>query len=168
MKPLKWFLILVLLLVAGGAVSLLFLLPDRPEPVTEEIPMMTAEAVSQAMAEGQNLGRMLSWGVIVFAVLMQMMAWAAAAGKFRRIKRASDMKTQERFQQLDAIEVYFDLPLYFGLLGTVLSFVVITLFPDAGLMFAYVSTALGIMVSVVLRVGYLTPYRQDLISRSNR
>ncbi len=31
-----------------------------------------------------------------------------------------------------------------------------------GLTFAYASTALGIMISVILRLGYLTPYRHLL------
>jgi hypothetical protein len=44
------------------------------------------------------------------------------------------------------------------------SFIVITFFPNAGLMFAYASTAMGIIVSVILRLGYHTPFKQELLN----
>lgn len=131
----------------------------------EEAPMFIAEMVNTELADAQSVGATLSWMVIGFAVLMQLIAWVAAAQKLGKVKK-SGCGIEERGRHLDAIEVYFDLPLYFGLLGTVLSFILITLYPAAGLMFAYVSTGMGIIVSVILRIFYLTPYRQELISRS--
>lgn len=125
--------------------------------------MVNSEALANIQESAQELGQILGWGVIAFAILLQGSAWIAAASKFKTI-RTSKMSHNQRLQQLEAIEVYFDLPLYFGLLGSVLSFILITIFPDAGLMFAYVSTALGIVVSTILRLGYLTPYKQHLIA----
>ena len=127
--------------------------------------MLMAEMVQTEIASAQNVGTTLSWVVIGFAVFMQLIAWIAAASKLGAVKKSGE-SIKERFSHLDAIEVYFDLPLYFGLLGTVMAFILITLYPEAGLMFAYVSTGVGIIVSVILRLFYLTPYRQELISRS--
>lgn len=130
----------------------------------EEVPMMIAEMVDSEMVNAQSVGTTLSWIVIGFAVFMQLIAWIAAAQKIGSVKK-SGSSIEERFSHLDAIEVYFDLPLYLGLLGTVLSFILITIYPEAGLMFAYVSTGIGIVVSVILHLFYLTPYKQELISR---
>ena len=124
--------------------------------------MVSAEALSEITTESAGMGQILSWAVIAFAIILQTIAWVSATYKFAQIKRA-EMSLEHRFQQLEAIEIYFDLPLYFGLLGTVISFILITLHPDAGLMFAYVSTSLGIVVSVILRLSYLTPYALFLL-----
>lgn len=136
--------------------------PDEIED--EEVPMMIAEIVDAEMVNAQSVGTTLSWIVIGFAIFMQLIAWIAAAQKIAGVKK-SGSSIEERFMQLEAIEVYFDLPLYLGLLGTVLSFILITIYPEAGLMFAYVSTGIGIVVSVILHLFYLTPYKQDLIAR---
>jgi len=133
------------------------------EETIEQIPVISEQTLDILQEQAERMGNHLSWGVIAFSLIMQIGAWIAAAGKLRTIKRGV-MESDERFMQLEAIEVYFDLPLYYGLLGTVLAFIVITIFPDAGLMFAYVSTALGIIVSVILRIFFLTPYKQQLIS----
>lgn len=130
----------------------------------EEVPMMIAEMVQTEVMQAQDVGSTLSWMVIGFAIFMQLIAWIAAAQKIASVKK-SGSSIEERFAHLEAIEVYFDLPLYLGLLGTVLSFILITVYPEAGLMFAYVSTGIGIVVSVILHLFYLTPYKQELIAR---
>lgn len=124
--------------------------------------MMTREAVDKVRDAGARAGKRLAWLTIAFSALMQGSAWAAAASRLRWLRRLK-VAADEKLQQLEAIDVYFDLPLYFGLLGSVLSFILITIYPDAGLMFAYASTAMGIMVSVILRIGYFTPLKQSLI-----
>lgn len=140
-------------------------LDQTPEEIEdEEVPMMTAEMVDAEMVNAQSVGATLSWMVIGFAIFMQLIAWIAAAHKIAGVKK-SGSSIEERFQHLAAIDVYFDLPLYLGLLGTVLSFILITIYPEAGLMFAYVSTGIGIVVSVILHLFYLTPYKQELIAR---
>lgn len=131
----------------------------------EDVPMiLTGDVAGQSAFQLTDATTTLSLLVIAFSVIMQLIAWIAAVQKLGAVKK-SGMGIDERFMQLDAIEIYFDLPLYFGLFGTVLSFILITLYPEAGLMFAYVSTALGILVAVILRLFLLTPYRQELISR---
>jgi len=130
----------------------------------EDVPMMIADMVQTEITSAQDVGGTLSLIVVAFAVFMQLIAWIAAAQKIAGVKK-SGSSIDERFAQLEAIEVYFDLPLYLGLLGTVLSFILITIYPEAGLIFAYVSTGIGIVVSVILHLFYLTPYKQELIAR---
>jgi len=165
----KWF-ALILTVVFAAVIAAVVVMernaerpPEQPE-AEENMPMILEEMVEQTHLQMTNVTTTLSWLVIGFAVFMQAVAWIAAVQKLGAVKK-SGMGMEERFLQLDAIEIYFDLPLYFGLFGTVLSFILITLYPEAGLMFAYVSTALGILMAVILRLFFLTPYRQDLISR---
>lgn len=164
MKLLHYVLLVAGLVIVATIVYLETGARKAPPAVSEkEIPMVSAETLNEVAIESGGMGQVLSWAIIAFAVILQLGAWASASYKLGLIKRA-DMSLDERFHQLEAIEIYFDLPLYFGLLGSVLSFVLITLHPDAGLMFAYVSTAMGIVVSVILRLAYVTPYKQQLIS----
>lgn len=121
-----------------------------------------SQADIAAHAGDPSIQLIISWSVILLALLLQVFAFVAARRKLASVME-SEIDVGGRMRLLDAIETYFDLPLYFGLLCTVMAFIVITLFPDAGLMFAYVSTGLGIIVSVFLRLRYLIPYRQSLI-----
>lgn len=162
MKPIHWFFTILGLLLVALFAGVALLTPQQDFTDGGEVPMMSADLIAEAAAEAARTGNMISWGVVLFAVILQGIAWISALYRFSRIKK-SGLPADVQCELLETIEVYFDLPLYFGLLGTVLAFVLITLFPDAGLMFAYVSTALGILISVLLRLSYLTPYRQELI-----
>lgn len=166
MRILQWFFTLVgILVIAGGVFFGLWMIVSRIKTVTPaEVSMLDPDAIRSAAASAQIIGKYVTMTLISLAFIMQFSAWLAASLKLSLLKKAEHMPVEDRILQLDAIEVYFDLPLYLGLLGSVVSFMVITLFPSAGIMFAYTSTALGILVSVILRLGYLTPYRQKLIA----
>ena|GEM_PF-4454403 len=70
-------------------------------------------------------------------------------------------------RHLENIEMFLDLPLYLGLFGSVLSFIIITLWPSqAGRLLAYVSTLFGIGFSGTLKFYYLYPTRRELIKAS--
>ncbi len=127
-----------------------------------KVGMISREMMEQVRSAGAKAGQRLAWLTIAFSAMMQGSAWVASACKLRWLRKLN-VGAAEKLEQLEAIEIYFDLPLYFGLLGSVLSFILITIYPDAGLMFAYASTAMGIMVSVILRLGYHTPFKQKLI-----
>ncbi len=133
--------------------------------VIDKVGVFSRTMIDKMRQTGAQTGQRLAWLVVAFSALMQGCAWAAAAGKLRWLRRLN-VAPDEKLLQLEAIDVYFDLPLYFGLLGSVLSFILITIYPDAGLIFAYASTAMGIVVSVILRLGYHTPLRQVLIRQS--
>lgn len=123
---------------------------------------ISPEMVAEAQEMAARIGRRMAWVMVLASAAMQAGAWIAAGLKLHAV-RMSDHTADKKLQLLEAIDIYFDLPLYFGLLGSVASFIMVTFFPDAGLMFAYASTAMGIIVSVILRLGYHTPFKQELL-----
>jgi hypothetical protein len=123
---------------------------------------LSPEMVAQAQEMAARIGRRMAWVMVLASAVLQIGAWIAATLKLRAV-RIGDSAPSKKLELLEAIDVYFDLPLYFGLLGSVGSFIMVTFFPDAGLMFAYASTAMGIIVSVILRLGYHTPFKQELL-----
>lgn len=123
---------------------------------------ISPEMVAQAQEVAARIGRRMAWVMVLTSALMQIGAWIAAGLKLHAV-RMSGYTPCIKLQLLESIDVYFDLPLYLGLLGSVGSFIMVTFFPDAGLMFAYASTAMGIIVSVILRLGYHTPFKQELL-----
>ena len=65
---------------------------------------------------------------------------------------------------MDNEENLFDLGLYVGLGGTVLSLILVVLnIVDASLMAAYASTLFGIIFVAILKVGFVRPSRRKLI-----
>lgn len=123
---------------------------------------ISPEMVEQAQKMASRIGRRMAWVMVLLSGVMQIGAWTAAGLKLHAL-RGAGYPASKKLEMLEAIDIYFDLPLYFGLLGSVGSFIMVTFFPDAGLMFAYASTAMGIIVSVILRLGYHTPFKQELL-----
>lgn len=151
------------LLGAAGLLTLNYFGPSEADgTAADRISLISGETLASVKASSERIGGLLTWLAVGLSILMQVGAWIAAASHLGGLK-GTTAPDREKLEQLDNIEVYFDLPLYFGLLGTVISFILISVYPDAGLMFAYTSTAMGIVVSVILRLGYLTPYRKTLI-----
>ena len=66
----------------------------------------------------------------------------------------------------DGADLFLDLPLYFGLLGTVASFIVMSFNPNISRLIAYPSTLVGIIFSVILRLTLQYPLKQTLICAS--
>lgn len=147
-------------------ISLLFAPSGAPGATEETSGAISPEMVAQAQEMAARIGRRLAWVMVLASAVMQGGAWIAAGLKLRGVRR-SGRSAAKQLQLLDAIDIYFDLPLYFGLLGSVGSFILVTFFPDAGLMFAYASTAMGIIVSVILRLGYHTPFKQELLQSAD-
>lgn len=167
MKFLRGFLMVfgVLALTAALAVGISFLVKPSEVPISEGAGAISPEMVEQARVVAERVGKRMAWMTVLISVVLQVSAWAAALAKTNAVKRAG-RDAVHTLELLEAIDIYYDLPLYFGLLGSVGSFIVMTFFPDAGLMFAYASTAMGIIVSVVLRLGYHTPLKQELLTAS--
>jgi len=153
--------VLALAAILVFGVSLLLSPSGAPGGGTES-GAISPEMVAQAQEMAARIGRRLAWVMVLFSAVLQAGAWIAATLKLKAL-RLTDNTPEKKLQLLESIDIYFDLPLYFGLLGSVGSFILVTFFPDAGLMFAYASTAMGIIVSVILRLGYHTPFKQELL-----
>lgn len=155
----------VLALTAALVVGISFLVKPSEAPIAEGAGAISQEMVEQAREVSTRVGKRMAWVMVLISAVLQVFAWVAALAKTRQVKNCG-RDPLHTLEQLEAIDIYYDLPLYFGLLGSVGSFIVMTFFPDAGLMFAYASTAMGIIVSVILRLAYHTPLKQELLTAS--
>ena len=82
---------------------------------------------------------------------------------FSALKRSTEA-VSIRLKKLENADLFLDLPLYFGLLGTVSSFIVMSFNPNISRLIAYSSTLVGIIFSVILRLVFQYPLKQALIT----
>jgi hypothetical protein len=101
--------------------------------------------------------------VLLLFFVAQLLVFIFGLLKIAEIRRhGSDPQT--KLHLLDNEEVLFDLGLYVGLGGTVASLILVVLnIVDASLMAAYASTLFGIIFVAILKIGFLRPFRRQLI-----
>ena len=119
------------------------------------------EAAKTVEKINQNAAH-LSLFILIFILILQAFAFVAAAGVFSGLKRSTET-VAVRLKKLDNADLFLDLPLYFGLLGTVASFIVMSFNPNISRLIAYSSTLVGIIFSVILRLTLQYPLKQTLI-----
>jgi len=107
----------------------------------------------------------LSFFILVLILILQLFAFMIAARVFAGLRRSTEAVTI-RLKKLENADLFLDLPLYFGLLGTVASFIVMSFNPNISRLIAYSSTLVGIIFSVILRLIFQYPLKQKLISAS--
>ena len=105
----------------------------------------------------------LSFFILVFILVLQSVAFMTAAKVFSGLKRSTET-IAVRMKKLENADLFLDLPLYFGLLGTVASFIVMSFNPNISRLIAYSSTLVGIIFSVILRLVFQYPLKQALIT----
>ena len=105
--------------------------------------------------------------MMIFTVItvLQFVAFALGAVVVNGIKNHPG-KPAQRQQMLDNAEIFFDVPLYVGLFGTVSAFLVMTFSPQSSRLIAYSSTLIGIIFSLVLRLVMQYPLRRRLINEA--
>ena len=107
----------------------------------------------------------LSLFILIFILILQVFAFMTAAYVFLGLKRSRE-DIRIRIQKLENADLFLDLPLYLGLLGTVASFIIMSFNPNISRLIAYSSTLVGIIISVILRLTLQYPLRQALIAGS--
>ena len=107
----------------------------------------------------------LSLIILISILILQAFAFVAAATVFSGLKRSAE-PVDVRLKKLENADLFLDLPLYFGLLGTVASFIVMSFNPNISRLIAYSSTLVGIIFSVILRLIFQYPLKQSLIIAS--
>ena len=100
--------------------------------------------------------------IFVFITFLQMAALWVGNLVISSI-RNSDDPVKLKLRSLDNAEVFFDVPLYFGLFGTVSAFLVMTFSPQSSRLIAYSSTLIGIIFSLLLRLTLQYPLRRQLV-----
>ncbi len=98
-------------------------------------------------------------------MLLQCFAFITAFWVFNGIRKSRE-PYEIRVKKLENADIFLDLPLYFGLFGTVSAFIVITFNPSISKLIAYSATLMGIIFSVVLRLVMQYPLKQKLISKN--
>ncbi len=137
-------------------------LPDLPmlklsNAVSDNLFNPTSSSIG---ATGMNL---ISLVFTIFFFTLQMFLYFLGRSHIHRIKKVTaDASTKVKL--LENEDHLFDMGLYVGLSGTVLSLIVITMgWSDIGLMSAYTSTLFGIIEVALLKLTLLRPYKKVLI-----
>ena len=115
--------------------------------------------------QNERFGRI---SMLIFSVItvMQFLAFGVAFVVIGGIKKGA-ASVKLKLKKLENADIFFDVPLYVGLFGTVSAFLVMTFSPQSSRLIAYSSTLIGIIFSLILRVVLLFPYRQKLLGCDN-
>lgn len=116
-----------------------------------------------AIAERSRLTALISMYIFSVITVLQFVALAVGAYVVLGIRGSEDSAAM-KLRQLENAEVFFDIPLYVGLFGTVSAFLVMTFSPQSSRLIAYSSTLIGIIFSLVLRLTLQYPFRKRLIA----
>jgi hypothetical protein len=101
--------------------------------------------------------------LILFFLALQVIVLITSCVSLKGIDKKSD-QLSKKLQLLENDEYLYDLGLYIGLGGTVLSLIFLAMGQDQqGMMAAYTSTLFGILEVALFKVFILRPYRQKLI-----
>lgn len=177
-KPKVWAVPAVLYIAVGAVIvfvmTLLFrtstafrgLFYDKmamPAGLSEGGAEIPPELIAENVRQVTENAALLSFAVLVFILLLQVFAFMTALIVFRRLAKSED-PVEIRLKKLENADLFLDLPLYFGLFGTVSSFVIMSFNPQVSRLIAYSSTLVGIIFSVILRLTMQYPLRQKFIA----
>lgn len=170
-------------ITAGAAVVLCLLfavtaLRDVPSAVvengngTESAPVLGAPAPKH-QPSGSFTGGELAFGVLAFAAFLLFEFWCfrKAKGVCAGIQRNELVKkAQDKLKMLNESSYWLDLPLYGGLGGTVLGFLIISIpkleyLMVGGRIVAYMSTLLGIGATWWIQKKIVSPYKTKLMEQ---
>lgn len=110
-------------------------------------------------------GGKISLFIFTFIIILQFFAVFMAARVVKKIV-LSDLSASFKLASFKNADTFLDLPLYIGLFGSVSSFLLISFSPQSSRLVAYSSTLIGIIFSVVARLGILYPAKQKIISEA--
>lgn len=130
-----------------------------------------------AAADG-SVSREFPWGQLVFSLLSLSVFVALEYWCYRKAVGVCEStqqnwvvsRAQDKLAMLKERSYWFDLPLYFGLGGTVLGFLIISIpglewLSNAGRIVAYLSTLLGIGVTWWIQKRVISPYKTRLMEQ---
>lgn len=162
---------ILLVLIAGGAFVFAMRYGfEHSETIRGVFSGVANETVGEAGPDTEATlaarGRFTSLvSMYIFSVItvLQFAALATAVAVVSGV-RSADVSAAIKLKQLENAEIFFDIPLYVGLFGTVSAFLVMTFSPQSSRLIAYSSTLIGIIFSLVLRLSLQYPLRKRLIA----
>ena len=110
-------------------------------------------------------GGKISLFIFTFIIFLQIFAVCLAGRVVRKIVR-SDFSASFKLASFKNADTFLDLPLYIGLFGSVSSFLLISFSPQSSRLVAYSSTLIGIIFSVISRLGILSPAKQKILAEA--
>jgi preprotein translocase subunit SecG len=128
---------------------------------------LLAYAKEESMAE-QNLT--IVTAIIAGAFfLVQVVIFMICMSRISQVKNEEGLKPSLKLSLLDNEENLFDLGLYVGLGGTVLSLILLLVLDvkQDALIGAYTSTLFGILFVAALKIFVVRPYRNHLLMRQD-
>ena len=102
----------------------------------------------------------VTW-TIVF-LLIDLIQFVAARRSLKAIQRRTELSSSRKLELIENEDILFDLPLYFGLLGTVVGFCLIAHGFASSRDVSYISTIVGILFSAAMRYFLLRPIKRQL------
>lgn len=114
--------------------------------------------------------KMAAWiSMLIFSVItaLQFLAFGIGYVVVDGIKN-NEESLNTKIKQLDNAGIFFDVPLYVGLFGTVSAFLVMTFSPQSSRLIAYSSTLIGIVFSILLKLTMEYPFRQQLLRLTDK
>lgn len=165
-----WLLVLVLIVICAGMIYLAnwsfnefdgvktLFAGETSSPAVGEV----APGDSASLAEKRLFAGRISAGIYAVILFLQLAAFITAYCVLRSIKLNNETP-ELKIKELENADIFFDVPLYIGLFGTVSSFLVMSFSPLSGQLIAYSSTLVGIIFGVVLRVVLLYPLKAKLL-----
>ena len=163
-----WLMVLVVLVLGGAFVWAMRYGFDHSDLLREVFSGTANEVVGEAGPNAEATlaarGRMTALvSMYIFSVItvLQFVSLALAVAVVAGI-RAADDTAEMKLKELEGAELFFDIPLYVGLFGTVSAFLVMTFSPQSSRLIAYSSTLIGIIFSLVLRLSLQYPLRRKL------
>ena len=126
-------------------------------------------AVAQGAGFSSQVKAMAKVSLYIFSaiIVIQFLVLFLGMTILRFISRSSD-SVDVKLARLRNADIFLDLPLYVGLLGTVASFIIMTFNPQTSRLIAYSSTLIGIIISVFLRTTMLFPIKQHLVTEKTK
>lgn len=167
-KKRKLLIIIAVVLVAGIGIAGWILYAFNHNADFKSLFMSAESSVLGEVDSGETLAdkaettaRISMW-IFVFITLLQLAALCVCYAVVSAIS-SSDDSVKLKLRSLDNAEIFFDIPLYFGLFGTVSAFLVMTFSPQSSRLIAYSSTLIGILFSLFLRLVFQYPLRKRLV-----
>jgi len=132
--------------------------PQNVESIMGEV----AENSSLSAAHYREVVGYMIFGIFAAVICLQIVVFGAAMLVTGNIVKG-DGSSENKLRRLENANIFFDLPLYIGLFGTISSFMVVAFSRESSLLIAYSTTLLGIIFSVILHVAVLYRARRNLL-----
>jgi len=131
---------------------------------TVHIEEMTELANTVGAASSDATNHSATVAIIIGFLVLQLIIFILGLLKLKSV-RQDEGSTVMKLRLLENEENLFDTGLFVGLAGTVISLILLNVWhlKEASLVAAYASTLFGILFVAVLKIGFVRPYRNQLI-----